>query len=454
MTTYAIVPNAHTHTHTHTHMHTELRKELKEKYAKEKRISDAIRWIAVVAVLILAVAGLYYYLAYYRPSLTASAASKPKPAEGGDKPRTKDKSPKSDAKTGKSSKTDAKAAKKKRDDGSKKDEKASSKQTSAADKKSADKTAAPKTKSKLAASDAEKAQKSKKSKDSKTTKGSKAKAEGGQQTGGAKASKKPPTTFNDPGRKNYSVRENGVLREELNLEKIRLLRRPVSPSDPDRPYIVQVLSGDNLLRDERWSTALEKFNEILKMFPASPRAIYGKAVALENLAREKKSNKLMDTAIDFYQKAGMETFQAKEDLKIASLMRLADLSSEQSQHQLSLKALEKLQEIRGRSYTIDNKIGLAHLAAGSNKKAKTHFLKVAEEYPENLFAKAHVGFILFLEKRYEEALPLLLEGIHRDASIKTNAKFYLYAGECLMRLNRMEEVSWGYSGAEIRTRLY
>ena len=409
-----------------------MRKLHKQQYEKEKRHSDTVRWIAVVAVLILAAAGLYYYFAYYQPKLDVTPASQAKSARG-DKSGTK-------AAKDKTSRGDPKAAKRTKDDGANEDERAAPKQSKAAEKnsKGSEKAAA---KSKTAASDTEKNGKSKKNKGSTATKSSKAKAEDGRRTGNKKESKRPAKTGANSGRKNYSVREDGVLREEVNLEKIRLLRRPIGPSDPDRPYIVEILKGDNFLRDERWNPALETFNEILKRFPKSPRAIYGKGIALEHLSRQKKSNKLLDTAIEFYQKAGLETFQAKEDLKVASLMRLADLAAERNQHQLTLKALEKLQEIRGRSPAIANRLGLGYLYAGHNKKAKTHFKRVLEEFPDNHFAKAHLGFLFFLEKRYEEALPLLLEGIHRDESIKTNAKFYLYAGECLLRLERTEEVS-------------
>lgn len=101
----------------------------------------------------------------------------------------------------------------------------------------------------------------------------------------------------------------------IAMEDIRLLRRPVSPGDADRPYIIEILNGDNLLLEERFSEGLEKFNEVLKMFPQSPRGLYGKGETLTGLARQKSSNKLLDTAIEFYQDTA-DSFLAPHDLKV------------------------------------------------------------------------------------------------------------------------------------------
>ena len=101
----------------------------------------------------------------------------------------------------------------------------------------------------------------------------------------------------------------------IAVSDMRLLRRPVPAEDSDRPYIIEILNGDNLLLEERFSEALEKFNEVLKMFPQSPRGLFGKGETLTGLARQKSSNKLRDTAIDFYQDAA-NSFLAPKDLKV------------------------------------------------------------------------------------------------------------------------------------------
>ena len=220
----------------------------------------------------------------------------------------------------------------------------------------------------------------------------------------------------------------------------RVLRRPYKPDDPDRPHLVDLLSGDNLLQDGKYSLAMEKFNEVLKHFPQSTRAMYGKGVALRHMAREKRSNKLMDTAIDFLYKAGMEAFLGSEDVRTAALYELADTAYERGKTQLAIRALEKLTEYKPEDELSANQLGMGYLAIGNHKKAKTQFKKVLEQFENSHFAKAQLGFILFSEKKYEEALPNLMEGIREDEGIKKNPKFYLYAGDTLTRLNRSDEV--------------
>ena len=99
------------------------------------------------------------------------------------------------------------------------------------------------------------------------------------------------------------------------LDEIRLLRRPIPSRDSDRPYIIEILNGDNLLREGRLSEALEKFNEILKMFPQSPRGLYGKGETLYGMAVQKSSNKLRETAIDFFKDAA-SSLLTPDDIKV------------------------------------------------------------------------------------------------------------------------------------------
>ena len=115
--------------------------------------------------------------------------------------------------------------------------------------------------------------------------------------------------------KRPSTKPGGKGVETISMDDVRLLRRPVLPTDADRPYIIEILNGDNLLLEKRYNEALEKFNEVLKMFPQSPRGLFGKGETLAGLAEQKSSNKLKDTAIEFYQDAA-NSFLATEELKV------------------------------------------------------------------------------------------------------------------------------------------
>lgn len=237
-----------------------------------------------------------------------------------------------------------------------------------------------------------------------------------------------------------STKQASPTNKSPQKPKTRILRRAYAGSDPDKPYLVDIINGDNLLEAGEYTMALETFNSVIKKFPQSVRGLYGKAMALSQMAKEKKSNKLMDTAIEFYKKAGIESFVGNEEVRVAALVELSDRAYERGKPGLSIKALEKLVELREDNVLFSNRLGLGYIADGKTKKAKAHFKKHIEKFPDDHFGKAQLGYVFYSEKRYEQALPLLLDGIRNDEGVKQNPKFYRYAGESLTKLNRSDEV--------------
>ncbi len=389
----------------------------------------------MAVLLALAAIGLYYYLSHYQTELPSPQAKTAPPKSGGTKPKS------AGSKTEPTGSKTPKTSENKRQDGGKSEGRTG---PDTKGKKTSAKSPAQSKESSKATKTGETLEKGSKGK------GSKVKESNGKGSKGKTKTKDSSTKTQEDAKKKYSTREGNSVREELKLSEIRVLRRPIGPVDPDRPYVIEILMGDNLLQGQKWSLALEKFNEILKMFPQSPRALYGKGVALENLALEKKSNKLTDTAIDFYSDAGLKSFISPADVKVAALLRLSEVAQGRGKLPLAVTALEEIQVVAAKNdvYALPsyaNRLGLAHLSSGQTDKAMAVFQGVFKDHPDNSFAKAHIGFILFTERKYEEALPMLLEGIRKDRGIQTNAKFYLYTGECLTRLNRTEEVGlWSH----------
>lgn len=220
-----------------------------------------------------------------------------------------------------------------------------------------------------------------------------------------------------------------------------LLQRPIPPGDPDRPYIIEFLAGEKFTRNGRYNEALERYNDVLKRFPQSPRAMYGKGLTLELQAKEKKSNKLTDMAIDFMSKVGFESFLAPEAFKESALLKVAELAQARGKYPLLVRTLERLYEMFPTDQWYANKLGVAYVNEQNTKKAKAHFQKVRRAFPEDYFAAAHLGLVLMSEGKHEKAVPLLLEGLQYDEEIKSNPKFYLYAGASLTALGNIEEVS-------------
>lgn len=256
----------------------------------------------------------------------------------------------------------------------------------------------------------------------------KGKVQGKEKVKGKKAPKYEPMT------------EEEIERLE-NLNK-RVLRQPVPPADPDRPHVLDIITADNLLVDGKHQEALERFNAILSQFPQSARAQFGKGLTLIRMAREKRSNKLMDTAIDFFYKAGVESTIASEAVQLAALLAMVDHAQERGKLELAIEGMEKLVELHEDKMLYANQLGVLYLRKGNKAKAKAQLKKSVAGFEDNHFAKAQLGYILYSEKKYEQALPMMMDGIRHSEDIRKNGNFYNYAGDTLTRLNRSQEVSF------------
>ncbi len=222
--------------------------------------------------------------------------------------------------------------------------------------------------------------------------------------------------------------------------KNRLLRQPIPASDVDRPHALDIITGDNLIVDKKYDEALERFNAILKQFPQSPRAQFGKGITLAYLAEQKRSNKLMDSAISFFKMAG-NNIVASELIKVPALAAMSDKAQRRGDYELAVEGMEKLVALKPDSDVYSNQLGILYLTTGKKRKAKNLFKKLLKQSETNYYASAQLGAIYSSEKQYEKALPLLMEGIRKDLEVRSDGKFYNYAGEALVKLNRSQEVS-------------
>lgn len=247
-------------------------------------------------------------------------------------------------------------------------------------------------------------------------------------------SKTPPPTPPTPNDEN-----NDLLNTKIT--DLPILRRPVPPSDPDRPLIMEILEGDDYLKAQNYPVALEKFNAVLKRFKQSPRGLLGKALALEGLAKKKESSKLMDKAIDLFYSLSFESQLASNDFKLAGLISLAECSERRGKVTMVIKALEKAVALEPSHERYSVKLAQAYMKGDKHDKALELLLKVVSKWPENTLAHANLGYLYYRERNYSQALPHLLRGLLENKEIQKSGKFYLYTGETLTRLNKSDEVS-------------
>ena len=226
----------------------------------------------------------------------------------------------------------------------------------------------------------------------------------------------------------------------VDLTDIPVLQWPIPAADPDRPFIIEILTGEKAIRRKKYKQALQEFETILSRFPQSPRGMFGKAETMCTFAEYKRSNKYLDLCIDAYWNVGIENILASSDLRREALLRLADRATFRGKMQTSLRAWEELSRHFPEERYYAKQVAMLYLTANKNDKALEHFKIIVDKWPDDTFSKAHMGLILKLNNKLEEALPLLLDGLRNDDHIQKLAKFYHLTGECLTQLGRHEEV--------------
>ena len=249
--------------------------------------------------------------------------------------------------------------------------------------------------------------------------------------------KPPPTGSSKP------PKDDSLLKKKIT--DLPILRRPIPPADSDRPLIMEILAADDLLADKQYQKAVDKFDAILNRFKQSPRGLLGKALSLEGLGKRKKSPKLVDKAIDLYYQVGFDSFLANDDIKMAALVQLVSCSKSRNKENMAVKALEKIVEMEPEYEAYVMKLSQAYISSGKLAEAKQLLNKLVTKDPNNVLVAASLGYIFYKENNCTGALPWLLYGISEGTNVvPESGKLYLYAGECLTKLRRPEEVCYYY----------
>ena len=228
--------------------------------------------------------------------------------------------------------------------------------------------------------------------------------------------------------------------DNVDLTDVPVLQWPIVPSDPDRPFIIEILTGEKAIRRKKFKQALQEFEGILTRFPQSPRGMFGKAETFCAFAEYKRSNKYLDLCIDAYWNVGIDNFLTSGDMRRVALLRLADRATFRGKMQTSLRAWAELMRYFPEEKHYAKQVASLYLTANRNDKALEHFKNITAKWPDDAFSKAHIGLISKMEGNCEEALPMLLEGLRNDEDIRKTAKFYYHTGECLTQQRRHDEV--------------
>nr|KAF6326103.1 aspartate beta-hydroxylase [Pipistrellus kuhlii] len=209
----------------------------------------------------------------------------------------------------------------------------------------------------------------------------------------------------------------------------------------DKTIKAELDAAEKLRKRGKIEEAVIAFEELIRKYPQSPRARYGKAQCEDDLAEKRRSNEVLRRAIETYQEvAGLPEVPA--DLVKLSLKRRSDRQQFLGHMRGSLATLQKLVQLFPDDTSLKNDLGVGYLLMGDNENAKKVYEKVLKVAPNDGFAKVHYGFILKAQNKIAESIPYLKEGIESGDPGTDDGRFYFHLGDAMQRVGNKEAYRW------------
>lgn len=143
----------------------------------------------------------------------------------------------------------------------------------------------------------------------------------------------------------------------------------------DKTISKQLTDADKLLKKKEIERAHTLFEKLVRDHPDSPRAMYGLAKSLDELAEVKRSNQILQQAIDTYGKVD-KVKNCPVALKRLALMRQAERLAFLGRSHVAANVLKELSKSLPHDVEVYNKMGVQHLMSGQNGQAKKAFQEV------------------------------------------------------------------------------
>ncbi|XP_037550249.1 aspartyl/asparaginyl beta-hydroxylase [Nematolebias whitei] len=225
------------------------------------------------------------------------------------------------------------------------------------------------------------------------------------------------------------------LKEKVKKKKTKLMNKL------DKTIKAEIDAAEKLRKKGKLDEALKAFDSLVRQYPLSPRARYGKAQAEDDGAEKQRSNDLLQQAINTYGEVA-ELPDVTSDLLRAALKRRAERQQFLGRMRGSLATLQRLVQVFPEDVGLKNDLGVAHLLLGDNKGAKRVFEEILTVAPDNGFAKVHYGFILKAENKISESIPYLREGLESGEPGTDDGRFYFHLGDALQRVGDDSAYHW------------
>lgn len=246
-----------------------------------------------------------------------------------------------------------------------------------------------------------------------------------------------------------AIDDSSIISEEINVASVEEQQDtpPVKKKKPkllnkfDKTIKAELDAAEKLRKRGKIEEAVSAFEELVRKYPQSPRARYGKAQCEDDLAEKQRSNEVLRRAIETYQEAASLP-DAPTDLVKLSLKRRSERQQFLGHMRGSLLTLQRLVQLFPSDTTLKNDLGVGYLLMGDNDSAKKVYEEVLNVTPNDGFAKVHYGFILKAQNRIAESIPYLKEGIESGDPGTDDGRFYFHLGDAMQRVGNKEAYKW------------
>ncbi|XP_054417007.1 aspartyl/asparaginyl beta-hydroxylase isoform X3 [Pongo abelii] len=245
------------------------------------------------------------------------------------------------------------------------------------------------------------------------------------------------------------VEDSQVIVEEVSIFPVEEQQEvpPVKKKKPkllnkfDKTIKAELDAAEKLRKRGKIEEAVNAFKELVRKYPQSPRARYGKAQCEDDLAEKRRSNEVLRGAIETYQEVASLPDVPADLLKL-SLKRRSDRQQFLGHMRGSLLTLQRLVQLFPNDTSLKNDLGVGYLLIGDNDNAKKVYEEVLSVTPNDGFAKVHYGFILKAQNKIAESIPYLKEGIESGDPGTDDGRFYFHLGDAMQRVGNKEAYKW------------
>nr|XP_054102388.1 aspartyl/asparaginyl beta-hydroxylase isoform X19 [Callithrix jacchus] len=246
-----------------------------------------------------------------------------------------------------------------------------------------------------------------------------------------------------------AVEDSKVIVEEVSIPPVEEKQEvpPVKKKKPkllnkfDKTIKAELDAAEKLRKRGKIEEAVNAFKELVRKYPQSPRARYGKAQCEDDLAEKRRSNEVLREAIETYQEVASLP-DVPEDLLKLSLKRRSDRQQFLGHMRGSLLTLQRLVHLFPNDTSLKNDLGVGYLLIGDNDNAKKVYEEVLSMTPNDGFAKVHYGFILKAQNKIAESISYLKEGIESGDPGTDDGRFYFHLGDAMQRVGNKEAYKW------------